>query len=32
MSDNTTEEVELAMHSVGISQFEIEKVIEQLEA
>jgi hypothetical protein len=30
--EHTTEQVELAMHNVGISQFEIEKVIEQLEA
>lgn len=30
--EHTTEQVEQAMHNVGISQFEIEKVIEQLEA
>jgi len=32
MSGHTTEEVEQAMHYVGITQFEIEKVIEWLEA
>lgn len=32
MTEHTTEAIEQAMHAIGITQFEIEKVIEQLEA
>lgn len=32
MAEHTTEEIEQAMYAVGITPFEIEKVIEQLEA